>query len=824
MYGKFGFCVTIRRGLLAASLSILFGLLSACDSSEKRAEKHFESALALLEDGDEKRAIVEFRNVFKLNGKHREARTVFAALQRDRGNVRGAIGQYLRLVEQYPDDFEGNRALAELNAEIGNWEEMGRYAAAAVEIDPDNPATQALQIVFNYRNAIVDRDSKAANLAATAAIEKRKEMPSHAMLWQVIIDNHIRNLEFVDALDLLDQAIELFPDDHDLHMVRLSVLGELGDAFAVETQLKEMIVRFPGDDTSRVTLVRWYVSQGQFAEAEQFLRDAIGPVTDEPLARMVLLQFLAELRGQEVALTEVTKMIAEGSTAPIFFSLKADLKFDLGDHEKAIAEKEALVARLEPSDESRLIKVSLAQMLLQNSNPVGARALVEEILEEDGSQAEALKLKAGWLIDDDETGEAIAALRIALEQSPRDAEIMTLMARAYERDGNHDLVGEMLSLAVEAANRAPVESIRYSQYLQRDERYNAAESVLVDSLRLSPSHLGILVELGDVYLEVSDWPRAQQVIETMQRMDSQEATDLVNELKARFLQAQDKTTEAVTFLEGLVADGNAGFEASVAIVSTHLDAGDYESARNYVNRMLAEEPENTGVQFMDAAVNAATGNVAEAESTYRDLLENDASQIQVWVALYRLLVSQGDSERAATIVAEAQRALPEDGTLKWIEAGILENAGDIDGAIKIYEDLYALDSDNLIVANNLASLMTGTETDAEAIEGAYKIAKRLRLSPVPPYQDTYGWIAYLRGDYEEAVNSLEPAAAALANDPLVQYHLATVYVALEKNAEAIVQFQKVTELTGAADTRDFVGISRKEIARLVKAQQDASKE
>lgn len=221
---------------------------------------------------------------------------------------------------------------------------------------------------------------------------------------------------------------------------------------------------------------------------------------------------------------------------------------------------------------------------------------------------------------------------------------------------------------------------------------------------------------------------------------------------------------------------------------------------------------------MDAAVNAATGNVAEAEATFRALLEKDDSQTQVWIALFRLIASQDETEKAASIVSEARAALPEDGTFKWIQAGLLENDGDIAGAISIYEDLYAQDSNNLIVANNLASLMTGTGNDADAIEKAYTIAKRLRSSPVPPYQDTYGWIAYLRGDYEEAANSLEPAAAALTNDPLVQYHLAAVYAALEQYEAAIEQFQKVTGLTGPADSRDFVEKSRSELARLIKEQ------
>ena len=79
------------------------GLLSFCDTAEERADGHFQSGLELLEEGDVDRALVEFRNVFKLDGTHREARLRYAEVERARGNIRQAYGQYLRLVEQYPD-------------------------------------------------------------------------------------------------------------------------------------------------------------------------------------------------------------------------------------------------------------------------------------------------------------------------------------------------------------------------------------------------------------------------------------------------------------------------------------------------------------------------------------------------------------------------------------------------------------------------------------------------------------------------------------------------------------------------------------------------
>ena len=94
-----------------ATALALVATLAACESSEDRAERYFQSGLSLLEEGDVERALIEFRNVFNLNGSHREARQTYARIVREQGRVREATGQYLRLVEQYPDDFRARTAL-----------------------------------------------------------------------------------------------------------------------------------------------------------------------------------------------------------------------------------------------------------------------------------------------------------------------------------------------------------------------------------------------------------------------------------------------------------------------------------------------------------------------------------------------------------------------------------------------------------------------------------------------------------------------------------------------------------------------------------------
>ena len=64
----------MRLALLAPLL--LAVALAGCDSATDRAETHYQRALAYLEEGDSERASVEFRNVFRLNPDHAEARWV----------------------------------------------------------------------------------------------------------------------------------------------------------------------------------------------------------------------------------------------------------------------------------------------------------------------------------------------------------------------------------------------------------------------------------------------------------------------------------------------------------------------------------------------------------------------------------------------------------------------------------------------------------------------------------------------------------------------------------------------------------------------------
>ena len=93
--------------------------------------------------------------------------------------------------------------------------------------------------------------------------------------------------------------------------------------------------------------------------------------------------------------------------------------------------------------------------------------------------------------------------------------------------------------------------------------------------------------------------------------------------------------------------------------------------------------------------------------------------------------------------------------------------------------------------------------DEEALERAYVVSRRLRDIEQPAFQDTFGWISYLRGDIEGAIAALEPAAAALGDDAMVQYHLGMAYLAAGREGEARLALERALELAGEDPRPEF---------------------
>ena len=807
--------MSMRSKAIFAAMMIATTALTACKSSEERAEEYYQEGLALLEEGDVARATIQLRNVFELNGRHREARIALAEIFMDEGAKRRAYAQYLLLAEQYPDDVDTRIKLSQIAFSVRDWEEFERHALALERIGSDSPEAEAIALGLEYRNGVANSaPAETLDDIGQRATALSAELPSDPVLLSIIIDGNLRRQEYSVAIDFLQTMIDNDPTNRDLYDRRLAVLAQVNDEGGVEAQLRTMVERFPDDIEVKSTLIRFYVARGNLDAAEAFLRDISDPSDADPTMFLELVRFVSEVRGEDAARAEIQKAIEVNPTPLPFQAMLSGLDFQRGETAKAIADLEALLAASEPSPEARRARVTLAKMLLTDGNDVGARAQVEQVLTEDPGNAEALKMQAAWQIEADDTDGAIASLRGALDSNADDTDAMSLMAEAYSRAGSMDLARDFLALAADASGYAPAESIRYARVLMNEGRYLPAEDVLVPALRLAPNNLDLLGTLGELYVLMDDSARATQVIATIRRLDGPEAQSTANALEASAISRNAGPEEAISFLENLAQGESADLGSQLLLVRARLDAGDTAGAASLMEQLVSENPDNDQLAALRGSVLQANGDFEEAQSIYQSILDRIPTSGSIWLQLSRLKLAQGDREAATAVVDQALAELPEDANLLWAKATFLEQEGDIDGAIAIYENLYERLSGSIIVANNLASTLSTFRDDPESLERAYLIARRLVNSDQPPLQDTYGWIAHRRGNSEEALPYLESAAAGLPGDPIVQYHLGAVYAALGRNEEAITQFRKAIDIAGPGDTRPQIELAKTEIERL----------
>ncbi|RKT32354.1 uncharacterized protein HemY [Roseovarius halotolerans] len=786
-----------RRSATLTALVLTSALvLSGCETSEERAQRHFETAMELLSEGDFSRAFVEFRNVFKLDPQHKDARMAYARTQMERGNPSEAYGQFLRVVEQYPDTVEARIALAEMAINGRNWEEARRHGDAAIKLAPDDPRVKVIETALAYGDATRSENADARADAAEDARNRLDEAPDNFIARMVVIDYLANSGKIEEALPVIDEGLDQRPESYELHRIKLSANVQAGDMDAVGETLEKMVEAFPDDEEARRMLITWYIKRGDMEGAERFLRELAQRPDAEDGAKLAVVQFLRRTKGNDAARDELENLIESEEDPTTYIAVLASMDFDDGKRDEAIATLEELLDGIEEATgDSNRAKFVLAQMLAATGNHVGARARVEEILADDPSNVQALKARANWLIEEDKPGAAIIDLRTALSQAPRDPEVMTLMARAHERAGDRSLAGERYALAVELSEGAPEESLRYARFLSAENRNEAASALLTEALNKSPDNLELLQASGTLHIRNQEWNEAQRVIWKLRSFETAEATAAANGLEAEMMLQQDRLDDTVAFLEEL-SETSGDAKAITALVQTQLRAGNTDAAIETLEEKLAESPDDPALRFLRAGLHVISDERGEAETIYRALLDEYPGNDAAIRSLYTLLRAEDRLDDARAILDEQIERAPEAFNVRMLKAELLEQDRDFEGAIAIYEALYEENSNNMIVANNLASLISTHRNDDESLERAYAVARRLRGIEVPPLQDTYGWIAFRRGDLNEALTHLEPAAEGLPTDPLVQYHLGRTYLELDRPEDARATLQKAIELSG----------------------------
>jgi predicted Zn-dependent protease len=395
-----------------------------------------------------------------------------------------------------------------------------------------------------------------------------------------------------------------------------------------------------------------------------------------------------------------------------------------------------------------------------------------------------LKLHAAILIQRGHAEEAVEDLRAALNDQPQSADLMMLLAAAYEASGSIDLADREFAGALRESNGNPVIGLSYVAFLRRRGNLSRAEDVLTDLASRSPQNKEVLTNLAEIKLGRQDWAGAQAIAERIKNLGDSAQAD---EILGTALVAQEKYNQGISALKGAHAAAPTAPQPLASLVQAYMRAKRADMAVALLQQTLKSDPSNAQAYVMLGTVQEATNKPDQALNSFKMAVEKQPKSFLGYQALARFYVSQHKIDQGQDVLRAGLKEQPDNAVLHLMWADILQRKQDYSGAINEYESMLAKDPGSLVVANNLASLLADYRTDNDSLKRAESLAERLRQSPVPQFKDTIGWINYRTGNYKDAVPLLEQAATQLPNRADVHYHLGMAYIASGEPAKASAQ-------------------------------------
>jgi tetratricopeptide (TPR) repeat protein len=269
---------------------------------------------------------------------------------------------------------------------------------------------------------------------------------------------------------------------------------------------------------------------------------------------------------------------------------------------------------------------------------------------------------------------------------------------------------------------------------------------------------------------------------------------VADQIRGLALSGQNKFNESIQVLQNAAQSAPEAVQPLAVLVRTYVRARKFDEAEAFLTGVLKANPNNTQASVLRAGVQLARNAPDQAIATLKGAIERSPGDANAHLALADVYRQRGQMDQALATAEAGLKAQPNHFGLSLATAAVYEAKQDFDRAIGTYEALLKQHPDSLIVANNLASLLANHRSDEASLEKAQQLGVVLRNSTLPHFNDTLGWLSYLRGDYNSAAQLLEKAAEALPNLAEVRYHLGLSYRKGSNEAKAREELQRADAL------------------------------
>lgn len=753
--------------------------LAGCGSPEQRAQNYYESGMALIAKNDDLKARLELLNAVKYKADKVEVWRALAGID-ERTKAQSLFLDLRRIVELDPNDLDARLKLVRIMVAGGAAEAALKILDVAKEGDKPNASFHALKAAILARTndpagalkeAQLAMDIDANNVEAVGYVAARKASEGDAD----------------GALKLLDGLRPEPKDETRIAVEKIQILLRKGDLKKAEPLLRKVITQDPKQSAYRNELIQVLIAQRRFDEAEKELRARTEADPADSKAGLDLVRFLNSVKGPEAARAELDARIKAGGDVFDYQMALAQLEATQGKVDDATQLLQTLAKAATTPARKSTAQLMIAEIYVGKGNLAAAEPLISEILAADRRNAGALRLRASIKIDKGDIDGAVADLREALNDQPKSADLLMLLAVAYERGGKPELAERQYADAFKSSGLDPAVALRYVAFLQRKGDLSHAEEVLIEVAGRNPGNVQVLSSLAQIRLSRKNWTGALAVADAIGRLGDK--SGLADQIRAAALAGENKIDESVSAMENAHKAAPDSVGPVVALVSGYLKQRQPDKAMALLQEMNNKFPGNAQLLVLTGQALVAQNKDDEALQSFKAAVAQQPKDPIGYSALYEFYVRKKNLDAAVDVIQAGLRELPDNLNFRLALGGLQIQKGDNDAAIALYESVLKDQPKSAVAVNNLVSLLLDNRSDKDSLNRAIALSDELKNTNVPQFQDTFGWAQYKRGDYKAAISVLENAAIKLPNLAAVHYHLGMSYKATGAPDKAEEQFK-----------------------------------
>jgi len=415
-----------------------------------------------------------------------------------------------------------------------------------------------------------------------------------------------------------------------------------------------------------------------------------------------------------------------------------------GDRDAAVGHLEVLLAKDPAGFEKTALELS-AVVQKEGRNGV-IYDVFDDLSKRHHQNASLYLIKSLLAIQLNNPGQALIDVQNALAIRPNWDDALVLQAQIAAQSGRmHKAIADLERAIAGGPENEKLKKV-LAQLLVKNNDYAKAKRVYQELAKSNPENKESQMALALVNAQLKEYDQAEEILTDL--LDQPKWQNQARFYLARIEASQGNISEAISWYEK-VNDDALALDAGIASVLLLAKDNQYPAAYAKLAILAGRFPEH---------------------------------KLRLLVTEAELLNQQKNYQKAFKLLSDALKLNPEDKSLLYTRALIADRIGKLEVSESDLNKILQQDPNNVEALNALGYMLAERTTRYKEAEGY--LLRALKIAPNEGViLDSYGWLQFKLGNYEQALGYLQRAYAKVQAGEIAA-HLAEVLWVLGRQEEA----------------------------------------